>query len=134
MLNVCASISDNSDSSHILGYIFGKHRNPSCKVKIPHRLCPRLLTDELRASLAVPVLAPGAPRTDLRLDLDGMVVLLARAADDSPIPLVPLTLAPFLIRILPRSRSLTPTPTPHCTLARTLTPSWTTDIACTSAL
>ena len=90
MLNVFASTVDNSDSNHILGYIFGKYRNPSCKVKIPQRLCPRLLTDELRASLAVPILAPGASRADFRFEFHRMVVFLADAADDSPVPPVPV--------------------------------------------
>ena len=90
MLNVFASTADNSDSNHILGYIFDKHRNPPANVKIPQRLCPRLLTDELRTSLAVPVLAPGAPRTDLRLDLHRMSVAFTDTADDCPVPSVPV--------------------------------------------
>ena len=58
------------------------------KVKIPQRLRSRFLPDELRASLVVPILAPGAPGTDLRLDFDGVVVLLAHTADNSSVPLV----------------------------------------------
>ena len=58
------------------------------KVKIPQRLRSRFLPNELRASLVVPILAPSAPGTDLRLDFDGVVVLLAHTADNSSVPLV----------------------------------------------
>ena len=61
-----------------------------CKVKIPQGLRPRFLADELRAGLAVPVLAPGAPRTDLRLDLHRMSVAFTDTADDCPVPSVPV--------------------------------------------
>ena len=72
------------------GIFFGKHRNPPCKVKIPQRLCPRLLTDELRASLAVPILAPGASRADFRFEFCRMVVLLADTAHNSSDPAIPV--------------------------------------------
>ncbi len=61
-----------------------------CKVQVPQRLCPRLLTDELRASLAVPVWAPGASRADFRFEFHRKVVLLADTADNSPVPPVPV--------------------------------------------
>ena len=61
-----------------------------CKVKIPQGLRPRFLADELSASLAVPVLAPGASRANLRFEFHRMVVFLADAADDSPVPPVPV--------------------------------------------
>ena len=61
-----------------------------CKVKIPQGLRPRFLADELRAGLAVPVLAPGASRANLRFEFHRMVVFLADAADDSPVPPVPV--------------------------------------------
>ena len=61
-----------------------------CKVKIPQGLRPRFLADELRAGLAVPVLAPGASRANLRFEFHRMVVLLADTADNSPVPPVPV--------------------------------------------
>ena len=61
-----------------------------CKVQVPQRLCPRFLTDELRASLAVLILAPGASRANLRFEFHRMVVFLADTADNSPVPPVPV--------------------------------------------
>ena len=61
-----------------------------CKQKIPQGLRPRFLADELRAGLAVRVLAPGATRANLRFDFHKMIVFLADTADSSSVPSVPV--------------------------------------------
>ena len=59
-------------------------------MKIPQGLRPRFLADELSASLAVPVLAPGASRANLRFEFHRMVVLLADTAHNSSVSSVPV--------------------------------------------
>ena len=53
-------------------------------------MCPRFLLDELDPLLAVPIVTSGASSSDLRLDLDRVVVLFAYTAHDSPVPFAPV--------------------------------------------